>query len=120
MVGIGVRRLDIAVTVAPLLEATLAARTFAEREAALVEAFQAVGLRHNAGGLTQPVPTEVSPFQGRPFRVIGSGRFVDACLHGVKDPWLLALPLVGAIDQFADSTDVLQHDVSRRLASTYE
>ena len=35
-------------------------------------------------------------------------RFTDACMERVSDPWLRSLPLVGSIDQFADSTDVLQ------------
>ena len=46
-------------------------------------------------------------FHERPFCVLGSGRFVDACIAGVSDPWLRSLPLTGAIDQFVDSTDVL-------------
>ena len=63
--------------------------------------------RHNALGITDPVDETVGRFHGRPFRVLGSGRFVDACLERVSDPWLRSLPLTGAIDQFVDSTDVL-------------
>ena len=119
--GSAFARLDLAATMGPALEAALAATTFPDRETALVEAFQAVALRHNEAGITRPVPPDVSPFHGRPFRVIGSGRFVDACLERVQDPWLRGLPLVGAIDQVVDSTDVLQNaGVARRLASTYD
>ena len=46
-------------------------------------------------------------FHDRPFRVLSSSRFVDVCLAKVSDPWLLSLPLTGAVDQFVDSTDVL-------------
>ncbi|MFZ0214607.1 MAG: hypothetical protein WAM30_01570 [Candidatus Dormiibacterota bacterium] len=35
-------------------------------------------------------------------------RFADACAATVQDPWLRKLPLVGSVDQFVDSTDVLQ------------
>jgi len=35
-------------------------------------------------------------------------RFTDACLTTVTDPALRALPLIGGVDQVADSTDVLQ------------
>ncbi|MDQ3671180.1 MAG: hypothetical protein M3364_01900, partial [Actinomycetota bacterium] len=52
------------------------------------------------------VDESVGLFHERPFRVLGSGRFVDACLERVSDPWLRSLPLTGAIDQFVDSTDV--------------
>jgi hypothetical protein len=85
----------------------LAAEDYDQREAALVAAVEALATRHNALGLTSPVDATVRLFHGRPFRVLGSGRFVDACLARVTDPWLKSLPLVGAIDQFADSTDVL-------------
>jgi hypothetical protein len=38
--------------------------------------------------------------------VLGTTRFVDACLARVDDPILRSLPLVGGIDQMSDSTDV--------------
>ena len=63
--------------------------------------------RHNALGITEPVDPSARLFHSRPFRVLGSGRFVDACLARVQDPWLRSLPLVGGIDQLSDSTDVL-------------
>ena len=86
-----------------------------------MDAFQVVARRHNAAGVTRPVPPDVSLFHGRPFRVLASGRFVDACVEGVQDPWLRDLPLVGAIDQVADSTDVLQDaGAARRLAAVYD
>ena len=60
-------------------------------------------------------------FHSRPFRVLGSGRFVDACLERITDPWLRELPLVGGIDQWVDSTDVLsQPDAARRAAAGYD
>ena len=83
---------------------------------ALVEAVEAVARRHNAVGITEEVEPTVRFFYARPFRVLGSGRFVDACLAEVSDPWLRSLPLVGAIDQLSDSTDVLSDPArSRRL-----
>ena len=77
------------------------------REAALVDVMGTVAARHNALGITEPVDESVRLFHDRPFRVLGSGRFVDACLERVSDPRLRSLPLTGAIDQFVDSTDVL-------------
>jgi len=53
--------------------------------------------------------------------VLGSGRFVAACIERVQDPWLRRLPLVGAIDQFVDATDILEEPAaSGRLQSSYE
>jgi hypothetical protein len=113
--------LAVATTLGPALEAALAAATFADREAALVDAFQVVAGHHNGAGVTRPLPPDVSPFHGRPFQVLGAGRFVDVCLAEVQDPWLRGLPLVGFVDQFVDSTDVLAYaGRARRLASWYE
>jgi hypothetical protein len=99
----------------------LAAEDCDVREAALVSAVEACAARHNTLGLTRPVDATVRLFHGRPFRVLGSDRFVEACLARVTDPWLRSLPPVGAIDQFADSTDILSYPPRfRQLATIYE
>lgn len=90
----------------PLVEA-LRADGYPEREDALGRAFRAVASLHNAVGATDPVDDRLRPFHGRPFLVLGSGRFVEACLDRVEDARLRALPLVGAVDQLADSADAL-------------
>ncbi len=103
-----------------LLEA-LAASEHGTREDALVRAAQGVAVLHNARGVTAPVDEGVVFFHSRPFRVLGSSRFVDACLERVSDPRLRALPLVGAIDQLADSTDLLSDpDALRSVPALYD
>ena len=48
-------------------------------------------------------------------------RFVAPLLSGISDDWLRTRPLVGAVDQFADSTDVLSYaSRARRLAPIYD
>ena len=60
-------------------------------------------------------------FHGRPFQVIGSSRFVDACLDAVGDDYRRGLPLVGSIDQIVDSVDVLSYPQrARRLMESFE
>ena len=77
--------------------------------------------RHNALGLTAPVDEGVQLFHTRPFRVLGSSRFVAACLEQVTDPWLRSLPLTGAVDQWVDSTDVLsESSVFPGARATYD
>ena len=49
------------------------------------------------------------PFHDRPTLVLGAGRFAAASLERVDDPILNRLPLVGAVDQLLDCTDVLAH-----------
>ncbi len=107
--GSAFRLLDASTTVGPPLEAALAADTYPDREEALIDALIAVARLHNAAGVTAPVGEEPGWFHERPFRVLGSARFVDACLERVTDERLRALPLVGAIDQWVDSTDVLSY-----------
>jgi hypothetical protein len=85
----------------------VSATDYETREARFVEVVQGLATSHNALGITAPVEESIGLFHERPFRVLGSGRFVDACLERVSDPWLRSLPLTGAIDQFVDSTDVL-------------
>lgn len=114
--GTAFRRLDAYEAVGPALAAALVAGDYPLREAALVEAVEELARRHNALGITVEVDPSVRFFHSRPYRVLGSGRFVDACLERLDDPWLRSRPLIGGIDQFADSTDVLDYPVTARRA----
>lgn len=78
--------LDAFAEIAPALSRALEATEHAARERALVDAFEAAARRHNALGLTDPQEPSVRRFYDRPFRVLGSGRFVDACLDRVSEP----------------------------------
>ena len=119
--GSAFRRLDAHETLATPLAAALAAEDFPAREAALVHAFEEVARRHNALGLTDELDVTVRLFHSRPFRVLASQRFADACYERLSDPWLRSLPPVGAIDQLVDSTDVLSYPHrARRIAAIYE
>jgi len=115
--GSAFRQLEAHDALGPALLAVLAATDYTAREAALVAVVQAAAARHNAAGVTAWVDGTVRLFHGRPFRVLGSGRFVDACLEQVTDRRLRAMPLVGAVDQLADSVDVLSEAGGFRAAS---
>jgi Domain of unknown function (DUF4037) len=118
--GSGFRRLQAHETVGPQLEAALAASAYEERERALVGAMETLARLHNAAGVTAPVEEAAGWFHDRPFRVLNSARFVTACLEKLSDERLRALPLVGGVDQFADSTDVLAYPRTfEKLAATY-
>ncbi len=114
--GTGFRGLESYGVVGPALDAALSAVDFSGREEGLVRAFQAVAALHNARAVTRPVDPSPRRFHSRPFRVLASNRFVDACLERVDDPQLRALPLVGAIDQLADSADLLSEPEALRAA----
>jgi Domain of unknown function (DUF4037) len=119
--GSAFRNLAASSELEPRLLDVLVATDYQLREGALVEVVQTLAARHNALAITAPVDESARLFHLRPYRVIGSSRFVDACLEGISDPWLRSLPLVGGIDQFVDSTDVLSEpDTFRGLARVYE
>ena len=84
-----------------------------------MEAYEAIARRHNALGVTEPVEPTARLFYGRPFRVLFAQRFVDACVARVTDSDLRSRPLVGAIDQFVDSTDILSHAAHARAAAAW-
>ena len=105
--GSAFAQLDASSALGPALRDVLSADGYRRREDALVHVVEELAARHNALAITEPVEGTVRLFHERPFRVIGSSRFVEACVARVEDPWLRSLPLVGAVDQFVDSTDVL-------------
>lgn len=108
--GTAFARLACAAELSPHLRAALAAVTWEERERHLVPAYELVAARHNALGITEPLPAEARPFFGRPFRVIALSGFADAIAARITDPAvrrLLERPLIGGIDEFSDSTDLV-------------
>ena len=118
--GSGFRELAAHAELGERLLDVLAAPDCQAREAALVDVVRTLAARHNALAITAPVDENVRRFHNRPFRVLGSGRFVDACLERLSDPWLRSLPLTGAVDQFVDSADVLSESaVFPHLSPTF-
>jgi uncharacterized protein DUF4037 len=119
--GSGFAQLDGSAALAQCLSDTIAARDYPSREAALVGAYEIVAARHNELAITEPVDPSVRLFYGRPFQVLLSDRFADACVAALGDSPLARLPLVGSADQAADSTDVLSYaDRSRQLRALYD
>jgi hypothetical protein len=102
--GTAFARLQCGPAFAPLLRSAVGASDWHTREAHLVTAFEAVATRFNDLHLVDELDPTVRPFYERPFRVLGSQRFADACFAATP---LREAGWVGAIDQFVDSTDVL-------------
>jgi hypothetical protein len=106
--GTAFKQLHCAAQLLPTLMRVLNAATWQEREKHLTSAYEFVARMHNNLGLTEPLPTQVSPFHERPFQVIHAENFAHAIYATIGDEKVRALPLnLGAIDQFVDSTDVL-------------
>jgi len=102
----------------PHLTATLAATDWRTREHHLARAYETVAAAHNRLGLTDPVDPATRPYHTRPFQVLRADRFTAVLTARITDPAVRALPVIGAVDQFVDSTDVLS-DPRRTRAATH-
>jgi hypothetical protein len=110
-------RLPIAAELSPLLTATLAATGWRDRERPLARAYELVAAAQNELGLTDPLDPTTRSYHGRPFQVLHAERFAAALRAGLEASELRALPPIGAVDQYADSTDLLgRRELCRAVA----
>ncbi|MGW2508835.1 DUF4037 domain-containing protein [Streptomyces scopuliridis] len=100
-------RLDVADSLLPSLRGALAATEYPERERGLCEAYETVAAIQNDSGLAEPVDPACRSYHSRPFQVLRADRFARALAATVTDPELRERPLTGSVDQWADSTDLL-------------
>lgn len=108
--GTAFMRLQAGPELMPLLNKVLRAETWQDRGERLAATYEVVARKHNALGITEPLPAACTPFFGRPFPVIWGSRFADAIRAQISDlavRRLAARGLIGAVDQFSDSTDLL-------------
>jgi hypothetical protein len=119
--GTAFARLDCANEMMPILTNVLRAESWQERETHLSQAYHLAAEKHNKLGITAPLPTTVSPFFGRPFQVIHGADFASAIKAQIQDEALKSLPDIGGVDQFSDSTDLLEQSrLRQRLKSLYK
>jgi Domain of unknown function (DUF4037) len=106
------RSLPVAARLGSLPDA-VAAPGWREREDALAAACEVLlDVQRECG---HPAPASaVIPFFDRPYRTV-AGTVPGELLAGITDPGVARLPLVGSIEQWADSTDVLSSP-GRRVA----
>jgi hypothetical protein len=108
--GTAFDQLSCAGRLMPLFLRTLDAAAWQDRETPLAEACEFVAGLHNGLGITEPLPARVSPFFDRPYQIIHAGRFARALRAAIQSEEVRSLPEhLGSIDQFVDSTDVLDN-----------
>jgi len=110
--GSAFRQLSCAADLAPILWRAQQAATWQVRETALGEAYETLARWHNHLGITEPLPEKVSNFHSRPFQVIHGDRFANALREQIADPAVRKIAergLLGSINQFSDSTDLLSY-----------
>ena len=83
----------------------------------LCGAYEDTGRRQNALGLADTVEATRRAYFDRPYQVIDAGRYAAASTAAITDPAVAALPPVGGIDQYVDSTDVLTRPDLRRAVA---
>jgi len=114
--GTAFARLRCAAELQPQLMQALAATAWPEREAHLSAAYEVVARMQNALGLSQAVADQVSPYYGRPFKVIWGDRFAAALRQEIRDDEVKRLPPnPGNTTQWVDSTDMLSPRWGARL-----
>lgn len=120
--GSAFARLEAAAALKPILERVVAARSWREREGQLCRAYECMAARHNALKLTRPLPVKSSWFHNRPYLVLHAELFAGELRQAIQDERVRSLPeYVGAINQWVDSTDVLENvALCRRLRRLYE
>ncbi len=107
--GTAFSKLACAAQLTPIFRWVILAQSWREREKTLSQAYEIVAEMHNALGITQPLPTKVSSFHGRPFKVIHGDIFCAAIKARITDEVVSRIPTdIGSIDQFSDSTDLLE------------
>jgi hypothetical protein len=114
--GSAFAQLPAAAELGPPLREALAATDADARESALAEAYEVAALLQNAAALAAPLDPSTRPYHGRPYRVLHAERFARALAASLRQPDLRRLPLTGAVDQWADSTDFLAQPAAIRAA----
>jgi Domain of unknown function (DUF4037) len=115
--GTAFRSLPVAARLGPLLDAAVAAPGWRERENALAGACEVLLSMQRGQG--HPAPgSAVIPFFGRPYRTVDQA-VPQGLLAAITDPDVARLPpMVGSIEQWADSTDVLSSPGRRAALQT--
>ncbi|MHA2368553.1 MAG: DUF4037 domain-containing protein [Candidatus Hodarchaeales archaeon] len=106
--GTGFSQLQSAKVLTPILEDVFEATSWKERQEFLTQAYEIVARMYNDLGITKPMKAKVSNFHNRPFLIIQAEEFAATIYEIIQDTEVLSLPkLLGGIDQFVNSTDVL-------------
>ena len=113
--GTAFSRIESAASLGRGLALLRSAKTWQEREDALVTATSLLVKRHNALNITPPLDPAARFFHSRPFKVIEGERVSKAIMATLQDSPLARLPaVIGGIDEFMDSTDALKSGWLRR------
>jgi hypothetical protein len=119
--GTAFRRLACAPRMQPYLAAALAASDYEALERNLAALYRLLGEMHNVLRVTGHMDSSPRTYFARPFVVMRAERFANALLSAVRSEELRRIPVrMGAIDQFIDSTDFIEHpETYRKVLALY-
>jgi len=120
--GSAFSKLKVARTLQPVLAEVLKASTWQKREKWLSNAYTIVVKQQNALKITSPLSIDTTNYFGRPYLVIHADEIAIAVKQAIRDPEVRKIKTwVGAIDQFTDSTDVIQDlQLGKKLQAVYQ
>ncbi|PIN75328.1 hypothetical protein COV18_04015 [Candidatus Woesearchaeota archaeon CG10_big_fil_rev_8_21_14_0_10_37_12] len=112
--GTGFSKLKSAKELKPILNKILRANNWKKREKYLSKAYEYLAKLHNSLKITKPLKTTVEQFHDRPFLVINGKLFAQEIKKQIKDKRIKAIKLeIGSINQFCDSTDVVESNTQK-------
>jgi hypothetical protein len=120
--GTAFSRLSCAGHMQALLSAALGAPEYAVLEPTLAATYRLLGEMHNALSVTGPMDPSPRGYLSRPYAVMRADRFANALLNVVQGAELRRIPVrMGAIDQFVDNTDFIEHpETYRKVLALYQ
>ncbi len=110
--GTAFSRLQISQSLGPIINSVLPSANPQAREDGINRALVILAKSHNSLGLTRPVPPTLDHYHVginnavRPYLVLNAGDYAKACLDAISDASLRNLPLIGALDQLVNVTDL--------------
>jgi len=113
--GTAFKRLNCSESLMPYLWSAQTAAAWREREHAFNHAYKHLSRMHNELGITEELPSDVSYFYDRPFKVINGEGIAKLIVNRIVDPHMRQSAkkrLIGGIDQITDNTDF--RNINRR------
>lgn len=108
--GTAFKKLKSAETFLPIIEKTLDAKNWKDREKYLSKTYELLAEKHNNLQVTEPMNAKVTEYYGRPYLVIFAGRFAEALYEKITDPVLKGIGLLGSVDQMTNVSAILEHN----------
>ncbi len=115
--GTAFSRLPLDKTIKDEIRKALKASGSEEREASIAQAQKDMADLHNALGITDQVPVEITSYFGRSSKVIFADRIANACRQQLRGTSLEDIPLIGSlsgVENFTALSDNTAHRLRRK------